>query len=79
MNCKHWTDCGIVGGGCCALGRYGGAPSFGVCRQCPENTGVADWAEVRIVQREPCGSCGDKTNVAQVKASPSAIEAMLAG
>lgn len=31
------------------------------------------------VEKSPCGNCGDKTNIAQVKASPAAIEAMLSG
>lgn len=37
MDCKHWTDCGVMGGGCCALGAFGGKPSLGICRQCGGN------------------------------------------
>ncbi len=22
IQCKHWQDCGIRGGGCCAIGEY---------------------------------------------------------
>jgi hypothetical protein len=33
VNCEHWRDCGIVGGGCCAIGRYN-RPSHGVCDVC---------------------------------------------
>jgi len=29
--CANWTDCGLTGGGCCALGRGGGKPSFTYC------------------------------------------------
>ena len=29
--------------------------------------------------RQPCGNCGDKTNIAQVKASPAAMDDMLRG
>ena len=46
-HCRHWHDCGITGGGCCALGRYGGRPSHGVCRLCADYTGrsrgLGDW------------------------------------
>ena len=31
IDCKHWKKCHIVKGGCCALGKFGGAPSFGTC------------------------------------------------
>lgn len=31
VNCKHWKDCGVQNGGCCALGKYGGRPSEGTC------------------------------------------------
>lgn len=36
MNCKYWKNCGVIGGGCCELGLYGGQPSFGVCNQCDQ-------------------------------------------
>jgi len=29
--CPHWSDCGLRHGGCCALGLFGGRPSYGVC------------------------------------------------
>ena len=31
IDCKHWKKCHIVKGGCCSLGKFGGAPSFGTC------------------------------------------------
>lgn len=34
MNCKHWSDCGIVNAGCCAKGLHGGKPHNLVCQQC---------------------------------------------
>jgi hypothetical protein len=34
IDCKHWTDCGIKRGGCCALNLHGGRPSHGVCGGC---------------------------------------------
>ena len=37
--CKFWRDCGIIGGGCCAKGHYGGKPSLGTCRVCPHYSG----------------------------------------
>lgn len=32
INCEFWQDAGIYNGGKCLLGRYGGCPSFGICR-----------------------------------------------
>lgn len=34
IDCKHWRDCGVSGGGCCALQRFGGTPSHGCCAMC---------------------------------------------
>jgi len=33
INCKHWSDCEILKGGCCALGLYGGNPANVICNQ----------------------------------------------
>ncbi len=30
--CTHWQNCGVVGGGCCAIEKYD-RPSYGVCLQ----------------------------------------------
>ena len=38
VNCQHWTDCGMTGGGCCSAGHYGGRPSIGVCGVCEHHT-----------------------------------------
>jgi hypothetical protein len=38
VTCKHWRDCGIPGGGCCAEGHNGGKPSLGVCGVCEHHT-----------------------------------------
>jgi hypothetical protein len=35
--CKHWTECGVNGGGCCSLGLFGGRPSVGTCGHCEHN------------------------------------------
>lgn len=38
VNCKHWSECDVVGGGCCNINKYD-KPSFGVCLlACSENT-----------------------------------------
>ena len=38
--CKHWSDCGVNRGGCCAKGLYGGRPSAGTClKVCVEYDG----------------------------------------
>jgi len=29
--CKHWSKCGIKGGGCCALGEFNGTPTHIAC------------------------------------------------
>ncbi len=38
-HCIHWKDCKVTGGGCCALGRFGGKPSHGICAICPDYAG----------------------------------------
>ncbi len=40
LTCPHWSDCGMdAPAGCCALGKYGGRPSYGVCLKiCKNNT-----------------------------------------
>lgn len=38
IDCKHWKDCGVKGGGCCAAGLYGGQPSYGICMSCSNRT-----------------------------------------
>jgi len=32
--CSYWSDCGVRGGGCCGLSRFGGRPSHGICAGC---------------------------------------------
>ncbi len=41
--CKHWSDCGVNGGGCCAINVFGkGTVSFGMClKSCDQYTGPA--------------------------------------
>lgn len=34
IECPNWRPCNIPDGGCCAAGRYAGAPSLGCCRVC---------------------------------------------
>lgn len=36
MNCRHWSDCKVRGGGCCALSLHGGRPSLGTCCRCEQ-------------------------------------------
>lgn len=67
-SCRHWRDCGIRGGGCCALARYGGKPSWGTCAKCRDRSfrGLGDvlawllsklWI-TRVVERVKRGKCG---------------------
>lgn len=66
MTCRHWSDCGVAMGGCCALGRYGGKPSLGTCRQCPEYDGPPRGAGdlvaavTKAVGIQPCGGCKER-------------------
>jgi hypothetical protein len=41
--------------------------------------GAFERARVKSIETAPCSTCGDKTNIAQVKADPAAIERFLAG
>ena len=49
--CKHWRDCGVQGGGCCAIGAYK-VPSYGVCilackqYEGPARPNAAEWREL---------------------------------
>lgn len=46
VNCSHWSDCGVSGGGCCDLSYYGGKPSTGVCNKiCPQRQHSEIWKE----------------------------------
>lgn len=40
VECRHWSECGLVGGGCCAKGFHQGSPTIGQCAfGCPEGEG----------------------------------------
>jgi hypothetical protein len=37
VDCKSWSDCGVLNGGCCAKAFFGSKPSQGIClRVCKE-------------------------------------------
>lgn len=36
-DCPHWSDCGVVDGGCCRIGLHRRRPSFGGCNNCVHN------------------------------------------
>lgn len=56
--CKHWEDCGLDGGGCCAKGLYKGKPSLGVClRHCNEYVGPARPPLFKQLQASVGGCC----------------------
>ena len=40
VTCNHWSADKLSG--VCALGKYGGRPSAGVCAKCPECKGVQE-------------------------------------
>jgi len=67
IKCKHWEDCGVIGGGCCRIDEYP-KPSIGVCLSiCEKNThkpskGLGDTVEkvIKVLSRgkaKPCGGC----------------------
>lgn len=31
IDCEHWSDCNLLGGGCCAISKYGDHPSVQTC------------------------------------------------
>lgn len=40
VGCAYWSDCGLVGGGCCACGLQGGSPTVGFCAfRCRQQAG----------------------------------------
>lgn len=41
IDCEHWANCGICGGGCCAISLYGGRPSLGTCAVCVQRKPTA--------------------------------------
>jgi hypothetical protein len=47
MDCKHWKDCDIQGGGCCSLGLYGGQPSLGICNRCEKKVELTISAKIK--------------------------------
>lgn len=62
-NCKHWKATQSRTGGACALGLFGGRPSHGVCRACPDYDGPPRGAGdlvaavTHAVGIRPCGGC----------------------
>jgi 5-methylcytosine-specific restriction endonuclease McrA len=65
MDCKHWRDCGVSGGGCCNIEAYH-RPSFGVCRICEQHSGGSKGLgdtikraidKVTLGKVKPCGGC----------------------
>lgn len=70
MTCRHWEDIGLRSGGKCALGLFGGRPSFGVCvKSC---TRRAPGGTVDLLERmheaahpsgmEPISGCCDRVD-----------------
>jgi hypothetical protein len=67
--CTHWAECDSPDGGVC---RLHGAISFGVCRQCPDNTRPG-WVEEFLKHHSRCYKryagqpCSKSTNPEQLK------------
>lgn len=44
VNCIHWSACQVRGGGCCAIDKFNGRPSLGVCnRVCQDREARPDY------------------------------------
>jgi hypothetical protein len=71
VNCKHWQDCGVSGGGCCAINAFD-RPSAGVCMNaCKLREAIPDWTPKQksrglgdtiakitsAIGITPCGGC----------------------
>lgn len=68
-DCKHWSDCGIQGGGCCDIGRANAMPplqpSFKTCIRCEfyeaSGLGKPGDALAAVIKAaygfNPCGAC----------------------
>lgn len=66
IKCKHFEECGIIGGGCCKIGEWL-EPTYGVCLQlCEKNThpeNEENTEKILDVLREKtkgCSGCGNK-------------------
>jgi hypothetical protein len=84
--CRHWRDCGVLRGGCCAIDAYD-KPSFGVClSHCTKYKGpprgAGDLIERTIKmatfgKAKKCKDCGNR----QIKANklwvPPHVRALL--
>jgi hypothetical protein len=84
--CDHWKKSTNIDGGACHLKVIPVLCSFGVCVRCGDNTKKGVWPPQDTTGLAsdffpitPCGNCGDKTNIAEVRSSPAAMERMLAG
>jgi hypothetical protein len=65
VNCQHWRECSVRGGGCCAAGVYD-RPSIGVCASvCQRRVSIPGYApedpqarSVAATRRTPCVHLG---------------------
>ena len=55
VECTHWSECGVTGGGCCTANHYE-RPSFGVCLTVCKHY---DGPKVELPKPKPAkGCCG---------------------
>lgn len=66
IKCKHFEECGVVGGGCCKIGEWQ-KPTYGVCLQlCEKNTHPEDEKNTKKIldvlrkRTKDCNTCGNK-------------------
>ena len=50
INCKHWSECGIKQGGCCAINLFQGAPSLGICRRCDKREPINPAKDAELIE-----------------------------
>ena len=90
--CQHWREHDHPDHGLCALARFGGKPSLGTCRNCPENTAAGKWpnadslpaapppgSPATAIPVQPCGGCGKGPDLVAMAKDPKAVDAWLAG
>lgn len=84
VNCKHWEDCGVVNGGCCAIKEYH-KPSVGVCLLiCKKKTQKTTPEEIAEIEKPKskkanigCSNCGAKGLKRLLQGSAALLKAEL--
>lgn len=89
ISCTNWRDCGVIGGGCCALELFDNHPSFVKClRVCDQYDGPARGRGDMVAKLiktitlgtvTPCGGCNGRKHDMNAKHPSKQTEELLAG